>query len=298
MASGHSQILKAAIAIAIAGLLALLFPMVILPLLPPLRPLTSQLLLRLRDVFAFLAFTTAIAIGIFSTQRKDTHSHQKKQPFLEHHPLGSIFGEPSYGETEELYTDDRKPTFSPATKRVEASYDGDRGGNVVDYTTGRISSAIQNRSTRPAMAISRMERLTVSKEDNGYLVEPKVQRKLHRKSSSLDDSVNYEPESDAASVGTPDNSPPASNGQDIFGSNKPSKRVSFSMASTTPSSKYDTLDEDTKQSKGESVEKPIDVSGSSPGDLNRQADAFIAKFKEQMRVQRLESFQRYRRRIS
>lgn len=300
MATGYSQILKVSIALAIVLLVTLLFPTFILPLLPPLRPLASQLLVRLRDVLAFLAFTTAIAAGIFSTQRKDVQSNKRKKPFLEHHALGSIFGEPGHGETDHLHSaDEDEHIFSLATKKTEMSNGGHSSDDVMDYSIDRASSAmvngslLQKRSTRLAMEASRERKLPISKEDHGIIAEPKVQKKLHRKSSSLDDSVNYEPEVEAARAIMTDTTPSTS----TPAKNKPSKRVSFSVTSPPSSSKSESQDENTKQSTEDTTEKPRDVNTMSPGDLTRQADAFIAKFKEQMRMQRLESFQRYRRRV-
>lgn len=281
MATLHSKTLKVAGAITFAGVLVgVLLPTVILPLLPPLPLITSQLLMRLREVAVFIAFTTAIAIGILSSQRKDTHHDKQEKLFLEHHPLGSIFGELGYEGADPSYADSGKHSISPLAKINEVDNGSVHGG-----------SPLRMRHSEFTMEAS--QRRLANREENGNVGEHYVQRRLHRKSSSLDDSVSYVPQIEASGAGNEDYAHVSNNEQ----GNKFTKRVSFSMASSPSSPEHAANNQDIMQSRREMPdERQGDLTATSPGDISGQADAFIAKFKEQLRMQRLESFQRSRRR--
>ncbi|KAI5076225.1 hypothetical protein GOP47_0008290 [Adiantum capillus-veneris] len=285
-----------------AALLGILLPTIILPLLPDFRPLTLQLLIRLREVAAFLAFTTAIAIGILSTQRKNADHDNHKNLLLEHHSLGSIFGESGYEERDPVYADNGKHLFSPLAKKKQQSKDlvhSDGGEYLKDL---RFSSARDDgvsppsiRSCETVMEASHTERSWATAEEES-VGKHNVQRRLHRKSSSLDDSVNYVPENeDPLSSGITEHVRASNNEYGVLASKKSTKRVSFSIASSPLSSpKHVGTDQNIRQLKRDQTR---DVSATSPGDLTGQADAFIAKFKEQLRMQNLEEIPKYQRRL-
>lgn len=127
-------------------------------------------------------------------------------------------------------------------------------------------------------------------------------KKLNRRSSSLDDSINYEPAEAEESTRAEENSDINAASKD--GSDRSvatPKKVSFSVDSWGAASPE--YERKVQGNEGFSTSSPSPGGqGSmgkvlmSPNEVNRQADAFIAKFKEQIRLQKLESFQRYRRR--
>ncbi|MCO5592800.1 hypothetical protein L7F22_046803 [Adiantum nelumboides] len=301
MVTIHSKTLIAAGAITVAAaLLAILLPAVMLPLLPDLRPLVTQLLIRLQEVAAFLAFTTAIAVGILSTQRRNKHHDNSKKLFLEHHSLGFIFGDE---EIDPFHVDNSKHACSPLAEKVQLSNGIVHGDFVNDSLDLRSSSANMDDvhpqsiwSCETSMQASHLERLRATGEESGSVGDYHVQRMLHRKSSSLDDSVNYVAEIEAPpKAGITDLVRAADNEYGAFASKKSTKRVSFSLASSPSSSEHVANDANIRQSRRESSAKERDMSANSPGDITGQADAFIARFKEQLRMQKLESIPKFYR---
>lgn len=344
--------------------------------LPYLKPLSVHVFYRLREVSIFLLFTTVIAIGILSSPRKAVN---RQKASADQYPLSSIFGESGGSDMikyalegaeqkQRARPDDYGVSSAKFYNAVDLASKSDADGEG-DASSSRTAEDLPaqslQRKASEADNISIGEggnvvagteketpthrrNLSASRED-GYLPvykgDPRpaapliTQRQLHRRSSSLDDSVNYEPAPEAERTRSQANAE-ASLPSSIASTQNPSsgslnkskldigraksvgmqKRVSFSMDRDTPNDRKSqegekdtppSLNSVSQSSSTESLSSKVQPSFNnventsgrgekrsslSPNELDKKADAFIARFKEQIRLQKLDSFQRYRRR--
>lgn len=297
-----------------------------------------QFLHRLREVSIFLVVTAAIALTIFNSPR--VNLDQKKFASVdEFHLSASIFGETDldyYIKKSEVAAQTQRSSANVAEIQdawSNAAHSSPNSAEAVTFDVGRFHT--RHADNRP----THRRNLSASR-DVGDPRGAVTQRKLHRKSSSLDDGVDYEPPPQADAVKCPqiaDQVPPRSSlssarmSANIAHSKPEGGKIVAPRAVGVPKKVRFLVDEGGDHARKPQEDKksvtssslppfPATIAGSSPlefppnasngestsqvrspvspNELNRQADAFIAKFKEQIRLQKLESFQRYRRSFS
>ncbi|KAH7434067.1 hypothetical protein KP509_07G099500 [Ceratopteris richardii] len=247
----------------------------ILPVFPAASRLAAQLILRLREVSALIAFTTAITIAIFSSQRKDLDD-EKHQGFLEYQSLVSL-SESDFGDINPFYPDIGGQSFSLSSTVHDSSIE----------ETANSADAHRVPSTEASFESSHVQRAMVPDGESDALDKQYVQPTLHESPRPVC-SMNKGAELKPIEASDAEPSVPSSKAQVLSKRGKPVKRVSFSLPSS-PFSPRSLVDTDIKKSEDGSLGKKEASDNQNNGDLADEADAFIARVKKQLRMQRLES---------